>query len=561
MNVIYCFIIVFNFIALKFMVVHSVTTEFKHFIIYGQSLSTGFQSYPAISTENIEGNYMVGDQVWTNFGNTNLSIFSPLISKTANQDINLQKTRISAIQAECPIVGAVNHIQSKLSNYGNILASSCGYGGKTIEQLSKESTQLINYYNDYTKTINNVAKIAKGYDYHITCPALVWMQGEYNYVKDSERGIAPGLANCISKDEYKHLFLKLKNNMQGDLMAVYSQGSRPFFITYQVGAQFTNGKTLEIGMAQIEAANENDDIICAGPVYQLPDRGGHLDPNGYRWYGEMIGKAYLSTITTGAKFKPLQPLEIARTNISNTIRIKFLVPKLPLVLDVNTIYKMPDYGFVVYLNDVKQVITSVSIDNDCVNLICQNPLIGKVEVVYAGVDIGNRNGHGNLRDSDDTPALYTYVDLDAKNNEGDFIYPRDLNETTLRPVLETKDEQGMIYGKPYPLYNFCVAFYYKLDANQQLFIVPHLTTGMSKCFSSDNHIRVNLSKDILSLTTFLKGNIKLEIFSVSGSLIKIFEDRNNEEYFKQQYNLVLPGGLYFARVSVDDELFVQKIVL
>ena len=43
---------------------------FIHFIMNGQSLSTGHQSYPVISTEHFKGNYMLGNQVWINYGNT-----------------------------------------------------------------------------------------------------------------------------------------------------------------------------------------------------------------------------------------------------------------------------------------------------------------------------------------------------------------------------------------------------------------------------------------------------------------------------------------------------------
>ena len=37
-------------------------------------------------------------------------------------------------------------------------------------------------------------------------------------------------------------------------------------------------------------------------------------------------------------------------------------------------------------------------------------------------------------------------------------------ETRLRPDYEPRDADGnVIYGKPYPLYNFGVAFYYTLE--------------------------------------------------------------------------------------------------
>ena len=48
-------------------------------------------------------------------------------------------------------------------------------------------------------------------------------------------------------------------------------------------------------MAQLEASNEYKDIICTGPIYPMTARGGHLDANGYRWFGEILGKVYYQT--------------------------------------------------------------------------------------------------------------------------------------------------------------------------------------------------------------------------------------------------------------------------
>ena len=50
---------------------------YMHFIMNGQSLSTGHQSYPVISTKNLKGNYMLGNQVWINYGNMLEKRFEP----------------------------------------------------------------------------------------------------------------------------------------------------------------------------------------------------------------------------------------------------------------------------------------------------------------------------------------------------------------------------------------------------------------------------------------------------------------------------------------------------
>ena len=94
-----------------------------------------------------------------------------------------------------------------------------------------------------------------------------------------------------------------------------------------------------------------------------------------------------------------------------------------------------------------------------------SPLTGNVEVSYA---TQKTNGHGNLRDSDDYEAFFNYIDLDKKVN-GEYVYPRDENETTLRPNYEPRDENfKIIYDQPYPLYNFSVAFYYKIPQGENI---------------------------------------------------------------------------------------------
>lgn len=538
--------------------------EYQHFILYGQSLATGNQSYPSLSVTNVAGNYMIGDQVWINYGNTIFSNFNPLIATLAKSDVSKPLSRNGGM-AECPLVAAANHIQTKSVVSNKILATSAGTGGKSIEQLSKESKQSINYYLDYTKTITKASEISKNNGYKITCPAIIWMQGEYNYTADNTRGLISGQPNCTDKSTYKNLLIQLKNNMQTDVMSAYSQTSKPLFITYQVGAQYTKGKTLEIGMAQLEMANENDDVFCAGPVYQMSDRGGHLDANGYRWYGEMIAKAYLQTINTGKKFQPLQPKEIARTTNPKEIKVKFLVPKLPLVLDILTVKKVTDYGFTVYNNDIRQIISSVTIDNDCVRLICSANLTGKVEIVYAGLNTTSSydNGHGNLRDSDDYPSIYNYINLDKKNTDNTYVYPREASETTLHPIYEPKDSQGVIYEKPYPLYNFSVAFYYKLDSGQQTFTVPNVddATGLNPDIKMSKSIHLYQSGKNVVLETQTCGVVNLEVYDASGKLVDLYKGYINGDSFRSEYNLSLSKGVYVVKATIENKFNTLKVVM
>lgn len=463
-----------SMLCVVFSFLHAQQNVYQHFIMYGQSLSTGHQSYPVISDENIKGNYMIGDQIWINHRNSkNRDNFTPLVGTIAanyKDKANIMNRAAGTI-AECPLLGAVNHIQLKTA-LGNLIATSCGTGGRSIEDLSKESKKSVLYY-DFISALSEANLIAEKNNVKLNCPAVFWMQGEWNYLGKGG-GLNAESRPVFEKNEYKTLLVKLKNNMQFEVIIKYSQPTKPIFFTYQTGAQYTKGRYLTIGMAQLEAANENADIVCAGPVYQMTDRGGHLDSNGYRWYGEMLGKVYYKTQVLKSKFIPLQPLEISRTSDPKTIKIKFFVPEPPLVLDTQTISKVKDFGFEVYKDSVKQKITDIKIDGECVYITCSKKInhSSTIDILYAGEDV---KGNGNLRDSDDYEAFYNYIDLDKKNDNNCYVYPRDSDEITLRPSSEPKDKNGeVIYDKKYPLYNFSVAFSYRIKKQAQKYIVPNI---------------------------------------------------------------------------------------
>lgn len=440
--------------------------QIDHFIMNGQSLSTGHQSWPPLSTENVEGNFMLGDQIWSNYGHGNSWDLQPLVGAVCNE-LNYpahKGSREAAAIAECPLLGAVNHLQLKYGG-NKILATSVGVSGATVEELSKECDYR-SYYKNFDTLVKYAKENATRSGYTINCPAIFWMQGEFNYIiKGDPCGLHKGENNTTAKKEYKALMLQLKDNMQNHITTTYGQSEKPLWVTYQTGAQYTRDK-LGIGMAQLEAANEYDDIIMAGPVYQMPDRGGHLDANGYRWYGEILAKAYHQ----GKSFQPLQPKKITREDGGKTVRVKFLVPVAPLVFDTDILPEINNYGFNVYHNGygdgARQTIKSISIDGDDVVMTFDQALTGDIYVTYAAqaatmknpvAGKNNLSGHGNLRDSDPYKSELVYIDLDGK--EGDsYVFERNADESTLRPDFEPCDADG----KPYPLYNFAVAFYYKL---------------------------------------------------------------------------------------------------
>jgi hypothetical protein len=302
----------------------------------------------------------------------------------------------------------------------------------------------------------------------------------------------------------------------------------------------------------------------------MTDVGGHLDANGYRWYGEMLAKVYYKTKIAGEDFKPLQPLELSRDNADQKkVIVKFLVPKMPLVLDDKTLGKMTDYGFEVYNNNARQTISNISVSDDCVMLTCAQNLTGKIEVVYAGLNAtyvstsGNGRGSGNLRDSDDYPAVFTYQDLDKKDAGGNYVYPRHPNDasTTLRPSFEPKDDSGnIIYDKPYPLYNFSVSFYYAIPAGEQKYVVPNLTgsTGVLSNQAQANDILIKQTGKNLSVSVVEEAGITVEIIDLSGKRVGNISTALSAAQLNLSY---LPDGVYLVKVITPNKAKTLKIIL
>jgi len=271
------------------------------------------------------------------------------------------------------------------------------------------------------------------------------MQGEHNYT-GSGLGMTSGTEATKDKDEYKALLLQLKNNMQADIMSIYGQSKKPLFFIYQTAGSYINRLDMSINMGQIEFAKENPDVFLLNPTYGTPDYGGgHLSTNGYRWYGELIAKSLYNIFVKGEMFRPITPHKF--TVLGNALKIDFYVPRMPLVFDTWTKESISKNGFRIFADGTEVTINETKINNNSVILYCPTELKGTIEVTYAGQ---GRSGSGNLRDSDTYVSKYTYYD-DRETSP------------SKRENYTPKDKDGnLIYGKPYPMYNWCCNFYKKI---------------------------------------------------------------------------------------------------
>ena len=473
--------------------------DFAHIIQYGQSLSDGTE----ISTK-ITSN--ISDNVYC-------------ISFDVNRpEVSSELTKMKdAKGVENPIIGTMDSFARMYAKYISskqlFIGTSHGAGGYSIEKLSKHTRDYADsssttYESRFIKGVENTKEACNKIDKTVGCVAIIFYQGESNY-------------GITSKEVYKERLVNLKNDMQADIMNIYGQSQKPLFFIYGgCGARWISDKEVTINMAILEAAQENDDIILMGPVYQYPEYWrSHLSVNGNRMHGEKTGEHLWNTLVCNNIYKPLQPIDYRLDKELGVIEIDFSVPYPPLVFDTNLVQEIPNYGFKVFADGIQQTVTSVNIIRDTVVIKLQTPITATtVEVNYAGHDdnLIEYCGTGNLRDSsvwksmysywDDSEDLGTYLyssagwekvsnpeDADTYNlyqnntnysigdkvkmkRNGIEVYVKATKNGLLEPpyhqvVHRPKDVKGIEFNElvkkgaspKYPMYNWCINFYHKFE--------------------------------------------------------------------------------------------------
>lgn len=439
------------------------TADYNTIVQYGQSLALGQEAWPALSKTQQFGNLMLGGDVrpvsmsnpgWTQISPTG---FQPLIARVrANAGATFYTDAEVAALApgdisvgEVPAIGMANMSswligRKALATPKPFVVLCPAVGGMTIEQLSKTNTQdATDRYSRVTAGVTqaHAAATALGKTHVVT--AIVWMQGEYDY--DTTHG-----STKATKALYKAALAQLRTDLVTDIKAITGQADDPLFILYQTGASWVRdidsagAAGLHVGMAQLEFALENPGkVVMAGSTYSGTDKGGHLDPNGSRWFGAYLSKAYVRAAIDGRRFRPLSPTKIEAIT-TKLIRVHFHVPEPPLVFDasyvVTTATSYGARGFRVTDTAGAVGIECVSIVQDTiVEIALSRPMDAASAKVWYASQTGSA-GNGNLRDSDATIA-------------------RDLYEYSAGTGQYAAANIAGLVGNPYPLGNWAVAFF------------------------------------------------------------------------------------------------------
>jgi len=430
--------------------------DYNHFMEYGQSLSTGFEGWPALSRTPKYGNVMLGESVrpasktagaFTPIGGPILTPLKAVVQDLATGATVLTDAEVAGLapgagnEGECTVVGMTN-MSKKLHNQRaqqendtsrTFVASCSGVAGQPIERLMKGDST--NRWLRLTQIAAKVKAAAQAESKSYGIVAVTFLQGEFNY--------STNWGGVATKDEYKAKLATLYSDVESEVVsAIAGQQQPPLFLTYQTGASYTRDTNdLAIGMAQWELAEERENWVMATPVYPYPDKGGHLTANGYRWVGKQFAKVWHRVVEQGQNWKPLSPLQAQIKG--REVLLSLHVPHPPLVFDKPIVGRTPtDYpskGFSA-LDDSGDIgVLSASIVADCVvRLRLARDPVGPVFIRYA--DSAHHQGNGCLRDSDPTMS--------------DDVY-----EYTAGTGQYADENIPSLVGKPYPLHNWCIAFH------------------------------------------------------------------------------------------------------
>ncbi|MBQ9793579.1 MAG: hypothetical protein IJW34_01420, partial [Clostridia bacterium] len=438
-------------------------TDLTHIICYGQSFSTGSDA-PLYPDPAVEGVYVYG-------------------GITSGKAGDALKTLEQITGTQHPVISAGNSLQQRLQQAGidtDLVLGSYGSGGKTIAQLMSEARQAeikaeegYDYdclssgrYEVFQASVSALADYAAAEGQTVSCPVIIYLQGETDQNTDAQLGypenpIRAGYGAGGDKEKYKEYMTRLKEDMQKEVMEAYGQREKPLFLIYQVSGTYVRTQYSSINMAQLEFAQENDDVLLVQTPYFTSHYTGshHLTVNGYRWLGEHIARTMYDALVDREKTYPLLPEEIAYES-DNTIRITVSGGEGGLSIDTYTVENASNsgnlYGFTVYVNEKPICPESVTVTGDGILLTLPKSTLplSKADSVYVYYGGKDAKGTGNIRDNCKEVGFYQY--LDDSNDIG-----TGKNQSVSYSALD-KDGHSLI-GQSYPLYRWLASFCYELE--------------------------------------------------------------------------------------------------
>lgn len=378
-------------------------TDYKQVIEYGQSLSRGVSSIPAISLTQPYSNVMLASGVKLRSFESGYdpSSFVPLVESGTTGE------------GETPVTGICNGVTRRAVAAGEtpdkwvMVGTSPGRSGKSIEDLSPPPMGKNNDFEGMVKTISDTAALAASLGKTYSVWAYSWDQGETNYINTG------GFEN--SPYQYMQYQLYLFDTLTENVVGITGQKFRPYLFTYQVAAHRKYSRDdMPIALTQWRISRQRDDVVMAVPCYIFPVAADnlHLTNEGSWLMGEYKSRAIFETmIRRNGKWRPLEPIAVNWRD--DHVDIQFHVPCGDLVLDAALASLTPNFGFDIREGGVlvPDLITGIAVNAPgTVRLTLSRPAAIDATLSYARGRVGDAahsgpatGARGNLRD---THGLY-----------------------------------------------------------------------------------------------------------------------------------------------------------
>ena len=384
-----------------------VESDYMSVPTYGQSLSLGYTSIPALSTTQPYNNKTLTGGVRTqNAGGSRALSYTALIETVQSTD-----------RGETPASGTANYLTELLggAGYANaFVAYASGQGGQSLYNLSKANTT--GFWHTRLKpdvTFAHEAAVALG-DTH-SVPFMTWTQGEANISAETARRV------------YLADLLELHNDFADMVQAITAQEFRPSLIMHQCCAhRFYLGADseesyMDIALAQLDATRASGEIFVSSPAYCLEASVDnlHLSNEGSRMLGYYYALAARRAIWEKNYNTCLKPKRVFRRS-STTVDVVYDLVHSPIRLNTAWVDSETNSGFDIRnsANTIRDIITGVAIvGDDTVRLTTSSPVVAGDKVVYgwgragdARVANKSTGPRGNLCDSQGDVYQYTGAD-------------------------------------------------------------------------------------------------------------------------------------------------------
>ncbi len=363
--------------------------------IFGQSLSVGAAATPPISTtcKYKAGIMFNGGVIAPQKEVSYFTDFIPLV------ELNNETLASGCVEQLIELLQKEKGINVDSAYWDNhkFLFVSCGAGSKTIAMLMSD------YYQGLINAVQGAKNVAAAKGWTLKVPAVIYIQGETDQKYTNNTDYATYKAALQSFRSTFDTDVKLITGQAEDVKVILYQTCSQNIVTSVPHPTYTN-TAMDVPTAQMSLVKEDANFCACNPAYMLDHSTVetiHLSAVGEKLMGLYCGMSLKKIITKDALFKGVTPNTYLISG--NSITIKYNVPNPPLRFDVNFVKEVANMGYAVIDSNDTDILTSVSIFDDEVTLVCSaSPLNCKLYYGFNGV--GGKDGRidgsrGNLCDN------------------------------------------------------------------------------------------------------------------------------------------------------------------